>query len=70
MAAAQSHGGCRTNHSELRFINVLWDATMRARLPRERLISEIADLGFHVSVLMADEGIDWAAIESELERRK
>jgi phosphoribosyl-ATP pyrophosphohydrolase/phosphoribosyl-AMP cyclohydrolase len=37
---------------------------------RERLVSEIADLVFHVSVLMADEGIDWAEIEGELERRK
>jgi phosphoribosyl-ATP pyrophosphohydrolase/phosphoribosyl-AMP cyclohydrolase len=37
---------------------------------RERLISEIADLVFHVSVLMADEGIEWWEIETELERRK
>jgi phosphoribosyl-ATP pyrophosphohydrolase/phosphoribosyl-AMP cyclohydrolase len=37
---------------------------------RERMVSEIADLVFHVSVLMADEGIDWAEIEAELERRK
>src|ERR1700704_5548588 len=37
---------------------------------RERLISEIADLVFHVSVLMADEGIDWAEVEAELEGRK
>ena len=36
---------------------------------RERLISEIADLVFHVSVLMADEGIEWAEVEGELERR-
>jgi phosphoribosyl-ATP pyrophosphohydrolase len=33
------------------------------------MISEIADLVFHVSVLMADEGIDWAEVEGELERR-
>ncbi|MBV8546577.1 MAG: bifunctional phosphoribosyl-AMP cyclohydrolase/phosphoribosyl-ATP diphosphatase HisIE [Acidobacteria bacterium] len=37
---------------------------------RERMISEIADLVFHVSVLMTDEGIEWAEIEGELERRK
>jgi phosphoribosyl-ATP pyrophosphohydrolase/phosphoribosyl-AMP cyclohydrolase len=37
---------------------------------RDRLISEIADLVFHVSVLMADEVIEWADIEGELERRK
>jgi phosphoribosyl-ATP pyrophosphohydrolase len=36
---------------------------------RERMISEIADLVFHVSVLMADEGIEWADIDGELERR-
>jgi phosphoribosyl-ATP pyrophosphohydrolase/phosphoribosyl-AMP cyclohydrolase len=37
---------------------------------RERMISEIADLVFHVSVLMADEGIEWADVDGELERRK
>jgi len=37
---------------------------------RERMISEIADLVFHVSVLMADEGVEWREIEAELERRK
>src|SRR3954447_16141853 len=37
---------------------------------RERMVSEIADLVFHVSVLMADEGIEWAEIKGELERRK
>ena len=36
---------------------------------RERMVSEIADLVFHVSVLMADEGIEWSEIEGELERR-
>jgi phosphoribosyl-ATP pyrophosphohydrolase/phosphoribosyl-AMP cyclohydrolase len=36
---------------------------------RERMISEIADLVFHVTVLMADEGIDWSEIEGELEKR-
>jgi phosphoribosyl-ATP pyrophosphohydrolase/phosphoribosyl-AMP cyclohydrolase len=36
---------------------------------RERLVSEIADLVFHVSVLMADEGIEWGEVEGELESR-
>ena len=36
---------------------------------RERTISEIADLVFHLSVLMADEGLDWRDIETELEKR-
>jgi phosphoribosyl-ATP pyrophosphohydrolase/phosphoribosyl-AMP cyclohydrolase len=37
---------------------------------RERLVSEIADLVFHVSVLMADEGIEWGEVEGELESRE
>ena len=36
---------------------------------RDRTISEIADLVFHVSVLMADEGLEWRDIESELAKR-
>ncbi len=36
---------------------------------RDRMISEIADLVFHVTVLMADEGIDWSEIEGELAAR-
>jgi phosphoribosyl-ATP pyrophosphohydrolase/phosphoribosyl-AMP cyclohydrolase len=36
----------------------------------ERMVSEIADLVFHVSVLMADEGIDWSEVEGELESRE
>jgi phosphoribosyl-ATP pyrophosphohydrolase/phosphoribosyl-AMP cyclohydrolase len=36
---------------------------------RERIISEIADLVFHLSVLMADEGLDWQDIETELAKR-
>lgn len=36
---------------------------------RERMISEIADLVFHLSVLMVDEGIEWSAIEDELAER-
>ena len=37
---------------------------------RERMVSEIADLVFHVSVLMADEGIDWSEVEGELAGRE
>ena len=37
---------------------------------RDRTISEIADLVFHLSVLMADEGLDWRDIESELAKRE
>src|SRR5207245_4034571 len=33
---------------------------------RERTISEIADLVFHLSVLMIDEGLDWRALEADL----
>jgi phosphoribosyl-ATP pyrophosphohydrolase/phosphoribosyl-AMP cyclohydrolase len=36
---------------------------------RERMISEIADLVFHLSVLMTDEGIEWREVEEELETR-
>ena len=36
---------------------------------RDRTISEIADLVFHLSVLMTDEGLDWRDIESELAKR-
>jgi len=37
---------------------------------RDRTISEIADLVFHLSVLMADEELDWRDIESELAKRE
>jgi phosphoribosyl-AMP cyclohydrolase / phosphoribosyl-ATP pyrophosphohydrolase len=37
---------------------------------RDRMVSEIADLVFHVTVLMADEGIDWSEIEGELANRE
>jgi phosphoribosyl-ATP pyrophosphohydrolase/phosphoribosyl-AMP cyclohydrolase len=37
---------------------------------RERLISEIADLVFHLSVLMADQEMEWSDIETELARRE
>jgi phosphoribosyl-AMP cyclohydrolase / phosphoribosyl-ATP pyrophosphohydrolase len=36
---------------------------------RERTISEIADLVFHLSVLMVDEGVEWRDVYQELERR-
>ena len=37
---------------------------------RERLVSEIADLVFHLSVLMADESMGWEEVEGELRRRE
>lgn len=36
----------------------------------DRIVSEIADLVFHVTVLMADEGIDWSEVEGELAKRE
>ena len=37
---------------------------------RERLVSEIADLVYHLSVLMVDGGIAWNDVYAELEKRK
>ena len=37
---------------------------------QERLISEAADLVYHLLVLLAAEGVVWAEVESELERRR
>lgn len=37
---------------------------------RERIISELADLLFHLSVLLVDAGIEWAEVEGELEKRE
>ena len=37
---------------------------------RERLVSEIADLVYHLSVLMVDEGMAWADVYEELGRRE
>jgi phosphoribosyl-ATP pyrophosphohydrolase/phosphoribosyl-AMP cyclohydrolase len=37
--------------------------------PRERVLSEVADLVFHVSVLLTDVGIDWSEIGAELAKR-
>ena len=36
---------------------------------RERLVSELADLVFHLSVLMVNEGVEWREVEAELEAR-
>ena len=36
---------------------------------RERMTSEIADLVFHLSVLMVDEGLDWSDVGAELAKR-
>ncbi len=36
---------------------------------RERMTSEIADLLFHLSVLLVDEGLDWADIGAEMTKR-
>jgi phosphoribosyl-ATP pyrophosphohydrolase/phosphoribosyl-AMP cyclohydrolase len=36
---------------------------------RERVVSELADLVYHLSVLMVDEGIAWQDVEEELGRR-
>ena len=36
---------------------------------RERLTSEIADLVYHLSVLMVDEGMDWGDVFDELRQR-
>lgn len=35
-----------------------------------RLASEAADLMYHLLVLLAARGVDWSAVESELERRR
>jgi phosphoribosyl-ATP pyrophosphohydrolase len=36
---------------------------------RERVISESADLVFHLAALLVNEGIDWSDVEKELSRR-
>ncbi|MCU1349999.1 MAG: phosphoribosyl-ATP pyrophosphatase [Acidobacteria bacterium] len=36
---------------------------------RGRLVSELADLVYHLSVLMVDEGLGWRDVEEELGRR-
>lgn len=37
--------------------------------PKERLVSELADLVYHLSVLMVHEGVGWEEVEEELGRR-
>ncbi|HUJ15433.1 MAG TPA: bifunctional phosphoribosyl-AMP cyclohydrolase/phosphoribosyl-ATP diphosphatase HisIE [Thermoanaerobaculia bacterium] len=37
---------------------------------QERIVYEVADLIFHLSVLLADEALDWRDIEAELARRE
>jgi phosphoribosyl-ATP pyrophosphohydrolase/phosphoribosyl-AMP cyclohydrolase len=37
---------------------------------RERIVSEIADLVYHLSVLMVDEGVRWAEVGAELRSRR
>lgn len=37
--------------------------------PRERVVSEVADLLFHVSVLLTDVGVDWSEVGEELSKR-
>jgi phosphoribosyl-ATP pyrophosphohydrolase len=41
-----------------------------SRESAERLASESADLIYHVLVLLAARGVEWRAVEQELERRK
>ena len=36
---------------------------------RERIVSELADLVFHLSVLMVDAGVEWRDVNEELEKR-
>ena len=36
---------------------------------RDRIVYEVADLIYHLSVLLADEGLDWRDIEAELAKR-
>lgn len=36
---------------------------------RERLVSEVADLVFHLSALLVNEGLEWRVVEAELQRR-
>ena len=37
---------------------------------RERLVSELADLVYHVSALMVNEGVGWGDVYEELDRRR
>jgi phosphoribosyl-ATP pyrophosphohydrolase/phosphoribosyl-AMP cyclohydrolase len=37
---------------------------------RERLVSEVGDLMYHLSALLVNEGVEWAEVWQELERRR
>lgn len=37
---------------------------------RDRLVSEVADLVFHLGVLLVDQGLDWRDVENELQKRE
>ena len=37
---------------------------------RSRLVSELADLVFHLTVLMVEAGVTWGEVEGELEKRE
>ncbi|HEY6843279.1 MAG TPA: bifunctional phosphoribosyl-AMP cyclohydrolase/phosphoribosyl-ATP diphosphatase HisIE [Thermoanaerobaculia bacterium] len=37
---------------------------------RERVVYEVADLLFHLSALLVEEGLDWRDIEAELQKRE
>lgn len=37
--------------------------------PRDRVVSEVADLLFHVTVMLTDAGIDWTEVGAELAKR-
>lgn len=37
---------------------------------QERLVSEVADLVFHLCVLLADTGMEWSAVGEELRKRE
>jgi len=36
---------------------------------KERVVSEVADLLFHLSVLLVERGLDWSDVDDELRRR-
>jgi len=36
---------------------------------RERLVSEVADLVYHLSVLLVEAGVEWSDVSGELEKR-
>ena len=54
---------------QMRMPEGAWSVIAAKGENRERLVSELADLVFHLSVLMVDAGIAWADVEGELGRR-